>query len=84
LWTRAWEFGPSDQINSESVILSLFNKEKKIVENGGQRNSQEENEKKIRFHKKFLALWTRASESGHLVQIFDSVSVIWGFFNIFK
>jgi hypothetical protein len=59
-------------------------KEKKFVENGGQRNSQEKNEKKLRFHKKFPALWTRASESRHLVQIFDSVSVIWGLFNIFK
>jgi hypothetical protein len=47
-----------------------------FVENGGQRNSQEENQKKLRFHKKFPALWTRASDSGHLVQIFDSVSVI--------
>jgi hypothetical protein len=59
-------------------------KEKKFVENAGQRNSQEENKKKLRFHKKFPALWTRASESGPLVQIFDSVSVIWGLFNIFK
>jgi hypothetical protein len=49
-----------------------------FVENGGQRNSQKM-KKNLRFHKKFLALWTRASESGHLVQIFDSVSVIWGF-----
>jgi hypothetical protein len=48
-------------------------KEKKFVDNGDQRNAQEENEKKIRFHKKFLALWTRASESGRLIQIFDSV-----------
>jgi hypothetical protein len=55
-----------------------------FVENGGQRISQEENEKKITFHKKFLALWIRASESGHLVQIFGSVSVIWDLFNIFK
>jgi hypothetical protein len=51
-----------------------------FLENRGQRNSQEEDEKKI----KLPALWTRASESGHLVQIFDSVPVIWGFFNIFK
>jgi hypothetical protein len=51
-------------------------KEKKFVENGGQRISQEENLKKLRFHKKIPALWTRASESGHLVQIFDSISVI--------
>jgi hypothetical protein len=36
--------------------------------------------KKIKFHKIFPALWSRASESGHLVQIFGSVSVIWGFF----
>jgi hypothetical protein len=56
-----------------------------FVENGGQRDSQEENqEEKLRFHKKFPTRWTRASESGHLVQIFDSVSVIWVLPSIFK
>jgi hypothetical protein len=55
-----------------------------LLENAGQRNSQEENEKKIKFSQKFPAFWTRASESGHLVQIFGSVSVLWGLFNIFK
>jgi hypothetical protein len=41
-----------------------------FVENGGQRYSQEENEKKkLRFHKIFPALWTRASKSG--VQTFS-------------
>jgi hypothetical protein len=55
-----------------------------FVENGGQRNSQEENEKKIKISHFFFAFWTRASEYGHLIQIFDSVSVIWGLFNIFK
>jgi transcriptional regulator of acetoin/glycerol metabolism len=56
-----------------------------LLENGGQRNSQEENERKFKIsQKKIPALWSRASESGHLVQIFDSVSVIWGLFNIFK
>jgi hypothetical protein len=47
-----------------------------LLEKGGQRNSQEENEKNSKFHKKFPALWSRSSESGHLGQIFDSVSVI--------
>jgi hypothetical protein len=55
-----------------------------LLENCDQRNSQEENEKNLRLHKKIPVLWTRASVSGHLVQIFDSVSVIWGLFNIFK
>jgi hypothetical protein len=32
--------------------------------------------KKLSFRKKFPALWTCASESGHLVQIFDSVSIV--------
>jgi hypothetical protein len=36
-----------------------------LVENGGQRNSQEENKKNLSFHKKFPALWSRASKSGH-------------------
>jgi hypothetical protein len=55
-----------------------------FVENGGQRNSQEENEKKrLSLHKKFPALWTRASKPGHLVRIFGFESVIWGLFNIF-
>jgi hypothetical protein len=40
-----------------------------------ERNSQEENKEKINISQKFPALWTRASESGHLVQIFDSVSI---------
>jgi hypothetical protein len=53
-----------------------------FVEKSGQRNFQEEYEKKKSFHKKFPALWTLASESGHLVQIFGSVSVILGLFNI--
>jgi hypothetical protein len=55
-----------------------------FAENDGQRNSQEENEKKLGLHKKFPALWTCASESRHLVQIFDSESVIKGMFNILK
>jgi hypothetical protein len=55
-----------------------------FVENGGQRNSQKENEFFFKISQKFPALRTRASESGHLVQIFDSGSVIWGLFNIFK
>jgi hypothetical protein len=55
-----------------------------LLENGGQRNSQEENEKKLKISQKYPALWSRASESGHLVQIYDSVSVIWGLFNIFN
>jgi hypothetical protein len=55
-----------------------------LLKKGGKRNSQEENEKKLRFYKKIIALWTRASESGYLVQIFDSVSVMWSLFNIFK
>jgi hypothetical protein len=55
-----------------------------FVENGGQRNSQEKIKKKLRFHKKFPATWTRASEYGHLVQIFDSVSVISSLFKTFK
>jgi hypothetical protein len=52
-----------------------------LLENGGQRNSQEENEKKTR---KIPALRTRASDSGLLNQIFDSVSIICSFFNILK
>jgi TATA-box binding protein (TBP) (component of TFIID and TFIIIB) len=35
--------------------------------------------KNLGFHEKFPALWTRAPEPGHLVQIFDSVSVIYNF-----
>jgi hypothetical protein len=53
-----------------------------MLENGGELNSQEENEKKNQgLAKKFPALYPRSSESGHLVQIFDEVSVIWGFFS---
>jgi hypothetical protein len=48
-----------------------------LLENGGQRNSQEEREKITKgLQKKNPALWTRASESGLLNQIFASVSVI--------
>jgi hypothetical protein len=48
-----------------------------LLENGGEPNSQEENEKKYKgFIKKNLALWPRSSEFGRLVQIFNSVSVI--------
>jgi hypothetical protein len=47
------------------------------LKNGSQRNSQEENAKKNQgFAKTFPSLWTRASESGQLNQIFDSVSII--------
>jgi hypothetical protein len=70
---------------SVSVIKSFHNILKKyfFVENGGQRN-QENEKKNIVFTKNFPALWTRASESRHLVQIIGSVSVIWGLFNISK
>jgi hypothetical protein len=47
---------------------------------GGKRNSQGENENKTTdLQKKYPALWTRASEFGHLDQIFETVSIKWGF-----
>jgi hypothetical protein len=39
-----------------------------LLENAGQRNSQEENEKKIKdLQKKYPALWTRASDSKYFL-----------------
>jgi hypothetical protein len=76
---------PTHQIfDSVSVIWSLFNILKEIffVENGV--ILRKKMKKKLIFNKKFPALWTRASESGQLFQIFDPVSVIWGMCNIFK
>jgi hypothetical protein len=80
-----WAIKPNFLFSICNMKFFQHIKEIFFVENSGQRYSQKENEKKkLRFHKKFPALWTRASESGHLVQIFDSVSVIWGLFSIFK
>jgi hypothetical protein len=78
-----WAIIPNPSINIGNMKFVQHIKEIFLVEKIGQRNSQEENEKK-KFSQKFPALWTRASESGYSVQIFGSVSVIWGLVNIFK
>jgi hypothetical protein len=68
-----------------SVIYEKKNTQKLNKEQFSNKFSDKnENEFFLGVHKKIPALWTRASESGHLVQMFDSVSVIWSLFNIFN
>jgi hypothetical protein len=61
--------------------LHITDTESKIWFNSPDSNAQS-HKKNQGFAKKFPGLWTRASESGLLNQIFDLVSVILSLFNI--
>jgi hypothetical protein len=77
-----WTFSPNLGFSTFNIRFDQHIKEVILLENGGQRNSQEKIANKTKdLQKKNPA---RASESGLLNRIFDSVSVIWGLFNILK